>query len=311
MKIVTVVVTYNRYELLQECIDAILGQTRSTDLLVVIDNASTDNTQNLFARGAKYDVPSIAYKRMETNLGGAGGFYEGVRYAYFMGADWIWVMDDDTIPTPTALQGFCDALNIVSEEPGFMASAVFGPNGEPMNVPELDARREDNGYSSWYRYLNKGLVKIRSATFVSVLINKKAISKVGLPYKKLFIWGDDIEYTLRLSTYYGVAYMCGNSEVVHKRKITRIISIENANDPARIKQYHYLYRNGLLNAREYRGRKNVLRNICEYNILCIKILVNRYQTHKINKILAIHKGIWEYLLGTYGRKEFKNRFEIN
>lgn len=311
MKIAAVVVTYNRKTLLQECLDSILSQTKKVDLLIVIDNASTDGTEKLFERGAKYDLPCVDYKKMDSNMGGAGGFYEGVKYSYKSEADWVWIMDDDTIPTESALQAFCNALEVIKEEPSFLASSVFGMNMEPMNVPELDNRRSENGYQDWYKYLDKGILKIEDATFVSILINRKAIVKVGFPYKNLFIWGDDKEYTLRLSRYYGPAYMCGNSIVIHKRVIAKRISIENAEEPKRIAQYYYNYRNILINTKEYRrGTIAVTKQIIKFNILCIKILKDKKQVYRWKKIAMIHRGIWGYLLGTHNREAFKHRFEI-
>lgn len=311
MKIAAVVVTYNRIELLQECLDSILAQTRPADSLIVIDNASDDGTNELFSQGAKYHLPSVQYKRMSSNLGGAGGFYEGIRNAYLAGMDWIWIMDDDTIPTPTALEKLVEALEIVKEEPSFLASTVYGKYMDPMNVPELDVQKANNGYPYWYEYLDKGIIKICVASFVSILINKNAISKVGLPYKELFIWGDDSEYTLRLSKYYGNAYMCGCSVVIHKRTVSKAITIDNAEDPDRIRMYRYSYRNSLLISGEYRGgARTVCRKIRQNIVLSIRILFDKRQKYRFLKYRTIHRGIWEYIIGTYNREGFRDRFQI-
>ncbi|MCD8219670.1 MAG: glycosyltransferase family 2 protein [Ruminococcus sp.] len=310
MKIAAVVVTYNRIGLLQECLDAILNQERKADTVVVIDNASTDGTDKLFEQGGKYDLPCVDYQRMSENLGGAGGFYEGVRYSYSINADWIWIMDDDTIPSNNALSEFCNALKVLEKEKvSFLASSVFGPKGEPMNVPELDNRRSDNEYQDWYKYLDDGLLKIEDATFVSLLINKNAMEQVDYPYKEFFIWGDDKEYTLHLSRFYGPAYMVGKSIVTHKKVITKRISIENATDPKRIEQYYYNYRNILVNTKTYRRETAaVVKRILEFNSLCIKILKDKNQQYRWKKVATIHKGIWGYLFGGYDKKKFKDRF---
>lgn len=311
MKVAAVVVTYNRKILLQECIDAILNQSLKVDLLIVVDNASTDGTDLLFERGSKYCLPCIDYHRMKENTGGAGGFYEGVKYAYSLGMEWIWIMDDDTIPTENALKAFYDSLNILEEEPSFLASSVYGMHGEAMNVPLIDNRESKTGYPDWYNYLADGLLKVESATFVSIIINRNAIQKVGFPYKDLFIWGDDREYTLRLSRYFGKAYMCGKSKVIHKRIIAKKISIENEEDPKRIAQYFYNYRNILINAKEYRnGTRTVIKQILSFSELAFKILLDKRQHHRWRKVLAIYKGIWGYLVGSYDKKKFKNRFRV-
>ena len=44
-KVIAVVVTYNRQQLLSECIDALRNQTRKLDKILVVNNCSTDNTE--------------------------------------------------------------------------------------------------------------------------------------------------------------------------------------------------------------------------------------------------------------------------
>ena len=110
MTIAAVVVTYNRKELLTECLTAIAEQTRIPDTILIIDNASTDGTEEMFAKDGVFDNALFDYQKMESNLGGAGGFYEGIRRAFNNGADWIWIMDDDTIPSKTALEEICNAM---------------------------------------------------------------------------------------------------------------------------------------------------------------------------------------------------------
>ena len=123
-----VVVTYNRKELLIECLDGLLRQTRPIDAIYIIDNASTDNTPEfLKEKGFIQELPpknltkswekefeiknltdgqpiKLRYIRMHENTGGAGGFHEGVKRAYEKGYDWLWLMDDDAEPYENALQ---------------------------------------------------------------------------------------------------------------------------------------------------------------------------------------------------------------
>lgn len=309
MNAIAVVVTYNRIALLQECLDAIISQSVQPKKIVVIDNCSTDGTAQLFGENGKYSIPLIYYYRTERNLGGAGGFHIGMKIAYKMEADWVWIMDDDTIPNADALKSFQDCIDKLNEPISFLASAVYGPNGEAINVPLINSKKSSTGYLDWYFNLKNGMVCIESATFVSLLINSKAIQKCGLPLIDYFIWGDDYEYTLRITNYFGKAYLCGTSEVIHKRAICKKISIENETDPKRLPNYYYNYRNNLISVNEYKGgKKIVIKNILAWNWLCVKILFGRNQIHKLKKIRIIHKGIWGYLLGHYDKKQFKNRF---
>ena len=105
MKIAAIVVTFNRKELLKENIKCLLNQTMK-DLfdIIIIDNHSTDDTRseiNIYIKNK-----DIIYKDTGSNLGGAGGFQFGIKYAAEHNYDYIWVMDDDCMPTKTALEEF-------------------------------------------------------------------------------------------------------------------------------------------------------------------------------------------------------------
>lgn len=216
-KVIAVIVTYNRIKLLKECLNAVLSQTYKVHKIVLIDNASTDGTADLFIKGGEYDKDVIDYRRMETNLGGAGGFYEGIKICRDMECDYVWIMDDDTIPYTDCLEKLMSARSKIEGKIGYLASSIIGPDSEPMNVPAIDMRPAKNGYPHWYKYLSEGIVQISRATFVSILVSYDAIKKCGLPCKDYFIWGDDSEYTMRISKYYAPAYFVGASVALHKR----------------------------------------------------------------------------------------------
>lgn len=299
-----VVVTYNRKELLEECIAALLNQTYKLNKIVVIDNASNDGTKELLA--TKYLIPEIKVYSLNRNMGGAGGFYYGTKIAV-EGCDWIWEMDDDTIPSPTALEELIKAKDKIKAEVSFLASTVHGMNNEPMNVPNVDLRPSLNGYSEWYKYLKEGLVEIESATLVSLLVNVKAVRKVGAPHPYFFIWGDDTEYTLRMTHYYGKAYFVGRSEVIHKRiggKALSVITEENIN---RIKLYKMMYRNNLVCSKYYQSKKQHIKTIVLYIVISLKTLFCA-RDHRILRFISVLNGVFEYLLGKYNKNAFENRF---
>ena len=100
-KIVALVVTYNRKNMLKENIESLLNQNTSEFDILIVDNASTDGTEEL-VKSFKND--RIIYKNTGANLGGAGGFNYGVRLSIEKGYDYCWLMDDDTIPKNNSLE---------------------------------------------------------------------------------------------------------------------------------------------------------------------------------------------------------------
>ncbi len=290
--IAAVVVTYNRKELLTECLDAILGQTHPVDLLLIIDNASTDGTHETLTEKGYLNRNIIHYIPMETNFGGAGGFFEGLRLARDTDCAWVWVMDDDAIPAPDCLERLLEAKEAIGEEISFLASSVFGPEGEFMNVPRISQTKGSNGYRDWYAHLDHAAVKLEDATFVSLLINQKAIRKCGLPCRDYFIWGDDSEYTMRIIRNYGPAYLIGTSKVCHKRYAGKSLSIREEDNPGRIRMYRYFYRNILINKSLYLGKREFLRFLryaVTDSVRCLR------STHGILKFRVIWIGIFGFV----------------
>lgn len=210
-RVVAVVVTYNRAGLLAECLDGLAAQTRPVDAVVVIDNASTDGSGHV-ARAHPVGADVLTLPR---NVGGAGGFAAGMAHALTVhDPAWLWLMDDDTIPTPTALAGLAEA---VLAHPGplrVLSSTAVWSDGRvhPMNVSrqrvgagrdELEAARRAGGRA------------IRTASFVSILLDAQQCRTHGLPYADYFIWGDDSEYSGRLLRD-GRGLQVGGSVVEHR-----------------------------------------------------------------------------------------------
>ena len=274
----------------------------------MINNASTDGTESLFVEGGTFEQPDITFITLPENVGGAGGFCEGIRRAADIGRDEstdangndaVWIMDDDTIPEPGALEGLLKTWSCLLEDgtyPSFLASTVFGPAGEPMNVPVIDSRPTKNGYSDWYRFLGYGSVRIQQATFVSLLISGDAVRRVGLPIAEYFIWGDDTEYTRRLVRDAGPAFLCGQSRVEHRRANVKKISLFEENNPARIKLYFYYFRNALYNSRTYEGTARTIGRFLGYLTLSFTVFVRKNQRHRLQKFLTIQKGCFAFLV---------------
>ena len=109
-RVVAVVVAFNRRELLLEALAALGEQSRPVDAVVVVDNASDDGSGEAVREG----FPLVDLVTLERNTGGAGGFAVGMAHALQShDPSWLWLMDDDTIPTPTALAELVDAAESV------------------------------------------------------------------------------------------------------------------------------------------------------------------------------------------------------
>ena len=225
-----VVVTYNRVDLLRECLAAVTAQSRAPDAVLVVDNASTDGTRET----VRDEFPSVEVLALPENQGSSGGFHEGIKTAAARGVDWLWVMDDDTIPAEDALERLLAARTDFPEA-ALLASKVLWTDGglHPMNWPGLDPRDMDDFVGA----IERGALRIRANTFPSLLVKRQAVETYGPPRKGFWIWSDDIDFTQRILRH-EPGYLIPQSVAVHKTK--------TAHMPHEGKErFYYAVRNGL------------------------------------------------------------------
>lgn len=190
MKVIAVVVTYNRSQLLKRNIACL--RKNSPHAIIVVNNGSTDDTGEWLAEQTDLIVITQA------NVGGSGGFYTGIQQAMERGADWIWCMDDDVFPRPDCLSNLLD--HTASEEVGILAPRRFMEGNIFTN--DFQAVNLTNPFSSMYKkklkkqVINKP-VEILGTAFEGLFIRKETVEKIGLPNKDLFIFCDDTDYCLR------------------------------------------------------------------------------------------------------------------
>ena len=168
MKIIAVVVTYNRLALLQRTIAALKAQTR----------------------------PLVF---TQDNVGGSGGFARGIREARQMGADRIWCMDDDVFPRPFCLERLLEAAATHPD------AAILAPRrfmGNKIICHDFTRYNLTNPLASMYGGRLKKCpptapTYVAGTAFEGPLISRQVVDTVGLPNAELFIFCDDTDYCLR------------------------------------------------------------------------------------------------------------------
>lgn len=273
-----VVVTYNRLDLLKENLQHLFDQTTPVNDFFIINNHSDDGTREYLA---SIDRSNFHVFNSSDNLGGAGGFTLGIKMALTQSDnDLVWLMDDDTMPTPNALSELVKAAESVDNQFGFLSSNVTLMDGTPNNVPTTL-------FNGWASQLNKNLIQVQSASFVSLLLSRQAVEKVGLPLHEFFIWFDDVEFTGRIAKAFP-SYFVKASKIQHKTKGTKEPDLVTDDD--RIPRYYYYFRNKLYVEREFDGTKGVVRELFRDFKLLIK-LISTPNAHKGAKIKIWLEGV--------------------
>jgi glycosyltransferase involved in cell wall biosynthesis len=156
MRSAAIVVTHNRLALLKENLNALRGQTRMPDEIIVVNNGSTDGTAEWLK-----SQPGLTVVPQE-NLGSSGGQFTGIKTAYARGHDWFWCMDDDVVPKPDALEQLLNCARASDERTGFLCSVVRWTDGgiNLMTAPNVFSGPAQEA-------LPENLVRVVSASFVA------------------------------------------------------------------------------------------------------------------------------------------------
>ena len=256
-KVCAIVLTYNRKNILKECIEALLSLHNSWLKVVVVDNNSSDGTKDMLSNYAD----KIDYINTGKNIGGAGGFNFGIKYAVDTDADFIWIMDDDAIVLPDSLNGLLCASEFLQNDFGFLCSNIRWIDGTQcrMNIPGF----KTESLFEKMEYEKNGIFPVTRASFVSFFIKKDMVKQVGFPIKEFFIWGDDTEYSMRIYRTNQKCYFVAKSLVLHK--MTQNIGIDwiNENDKKRIDRFLLCTRNEMYICRHYMKHSKVIKQFID------------------------------------------------
>jgi rhamnopyranosyl-N-acetylglucosaminyl-diphospho-decaprenol beta-1,3/1,4-galactofuranosyltransferase len=191
--VVAVVVTMHRRELLTESLRVLAAQSRPVDHLVVVDNGAQPDVRAVVEQCG---LPAT-YLPSQRNLGGAGGFALGMLHALSLGADWLWLADDDGRPEgPEVLATLLacaerhslDAVSPVVVDIADPCRLAF-PLRRGVQWRRLRSELGDDGDD-----LLPGIASL----FNGALFSADCVDTVGVPDHRLFFRGDEVEVHRRL-----------------------------------------------------------------------------------------------------------------
>ncbi|MHA3056496.1 glycosyltransferase [Acinetobacter sp. ANC 5584] len=289
-----VVVTFNRKQLLLQCLQALSAQTQQPSKILIVDNASTDGTIETIQQNGWLEQPNIQLIALKENTGGAGGFATGMQYAFEQGADYVWMMDDDAMPHPTALE---EIMQHATPE------HIYG---------SLAVNRQDTAWATTLLAENKTvhlknqipeLAEVQSLPFLGFLTSKEIYQNIGLPDASYFIAADDVEYCMRAQYAGHKIFICGQSQIEHPKSdryefnfLGKKITCLNL---VAWKRY-YDTRNRLLIAKKYYGFKYYTQTIPASFIRLFAALLN--EKNRLKQVKAFFAGFYDAVFCNTGKR---------
>lgn len=189
---------FNGRERTLTCLQRLAEQQRRPEYIAVINNGSADDPTlaDAEALAAQLLPPGTLHiLQMESNLGNAGGCARGLNFAFgTLGADFVWVLDDDSWPRPATLR---ELLEVSADERTVRMSLVIDPaKGDELSWPLTLA---GPGEAPWKNAVAREdlpsckVIPSRGG-WLGALYPRAAWELVGVPTEELFIRGEDEEY---------------------------------------------------------------------------------------------------------------------
>lgn len=291
MKIAGVIVTYNRKKLLSENIKALLMQTKQLDAIIIIDNNSTDGTQEYIENMVSH-FNNLCYVKLDINTGGAGGFYHGVKYAYENGYDFILLMDDDGKPykKDTIELLLNRAIELYQKNQKLFVNSLVTYDGINTSF-ELKYNLNDiNNARS-----NNDILLDDVAPFNCTLITKELVQEMGFPRADYFMSCDEREYLFRARKNGAFVATVPESIYQHPKAKDKVVKIFGSHHEiiSSPKKEYYFVRNRMVT----RGKMIYVIYYFAERMFTIIFLENSKKQRIINLIKAtrdaIHKKMGE------------------
>lgn len=243
IKYAVVIVTYNRECLLRECVENVVNQTLVPDSIVIVNNASTDNTLNYLEELNKkkkcFDIINLPH-----NIGGAGGFAKGIERVLRKNVECVLIIDDDAMIARDYMEQILQARHDYPEYKAF--AGILRTDGKIDTFHRRNLKKVGLMFKNCKEQEYKQpCFACDIASFCGMVVDVSLIKQIGLPHAEYFIWYDDTEYSLRIHQYSRFLVVT-TAEINHK---TKNISVKR---PRRYdwKDY-YAVRNRLLMVKEH------------------------------------------------------------
>lgn len=223
-KVYVVILAWNQLQETRECLDSILAMDTQPHCLIVVDNGSTDSTAAVITA----DYPMVSLIQSEKNLGVAGGYNLGIAYALEKDADYVLIMNNDTLVNEKFLD---EILSVAQTQPdvGIVQPKIYHYYGDqsrlwivgarwrpfPPAVKLVGADEKDNdAYSA--------VMELEFAPSCVLLISRLALEKAGLFDPAYFFYFDDWDFSIRMRQAGFKIYFAPKAIMWHKVSVSTV-----------------------------------------------------------------------------------------
>lgn len=258
-----------------------------------------DGTNELIDSFCEYSTNcKIIYVQLKENIGGAGGFYTGLKKAYEDGYDWYILMDDDGMPKNEKC--FSEIINKIQDngwdsENKYLINSLVVSDDTYLSF----GLGHHETIDSCLKISKDGLIKDLINPFNGTFVSNGLVNSIGFPNKDFFIKGDEVDYCRRAKADKACIYTVIDSLYFHP-KLTcymkkKVLGHEMYVFTEKPWKEYYNIRNQVYSLKNQRKYKECLVQVVKRVYCCLVTKCKKYITLKM-----IFKGFFDGIGGKLG-----------
>jgi GT2 family glycosyltransferase len=292
-----VLLNWNGTEDTLACLESLRNSDWSQQTTIVVDNGSDEDI------GGELEMyfPDAILIRNLANLGFAGGMNVGIRRALDLGADYVLLLNNDTVVEPSMLSALVDVamkhpdtgivspLELFRDAPQVVASAGRHCNlRHAYQGPPLHMGARDTGQF-------RGVQEIDVSSGTAMLVPSAVIREVGPLDEELFLYVEDVDWALRMRAAGKRIYVCFDARLWHG-----VASSSGGEESPQVTYYHA--RNTFVVSNRHlpmRGPRALLRHL---EILFANLVHALRCRRPLANVMAVLEGWRDYRAGRLGAR---------
>lgn len=294
-----IILNWNGWQDTVECVKSCCGLSYTNFKILVVDNGSTDNSEAIL----RAELKGVSVLQTGANLGFAGGNNAGIRYALEDGAEYVWLLNNDTVVDCNALSALVEVA-ASDESIGVLGSKIlFYDIPDHLNTAGGSINWK-TGQPSLIGFREKDdcrfdeIREVDTVSGCSLFIKRKVIENIGLMDERFFLYFEETDWVVRARNRgYRIVFV-PHSKIWHKVSV----AVGGHESPS---MKYYMTRNNLLfmkknvDAKKYRYfLANYLLNLMPREIMRMAL---KTKDNRILKVKAILMGLAHYFSGRFGR----------
>ena len=288
-KVAIIVLNWNGLRDTIECIESVMNQDYDNFSIIIVDNGSVDDSPAIIHE--RY--PSVTIIKNDNNTGFSIANNLGIKKAFELGADYVWLLNNDTIVEADTL------IRLVDTSAGLPDVGMISPT--IYYYDQRDTIQFSGSYIDWEKkcivktddFIGGNIGKDISLWGTALLIKRDIIEKIGFLNEKYFAYYEDEEYSMRVARAGYKSMVDPKAKIYHKNSRSTGSNDAPLQVFLRSRNIYFLWMDHLKKSERGSYKRNYLAHIISYGGLL-------KEKNLPDSVSACMDGMWCAILGIGG-----------